>query len=115
MAKSRGTHNRARKMKHNDDDLFDLQGRIIALELMVRSWLAGEAMKKPDQGRIIALELTVRSWLAGEAMKKPDAVSSLCETKRGLYSTLQNLVRQHADTSDAICSEYVDAEDVFVD
>ena len=76
-------------MKHNDDDLFDLQGRIIALELMVRSWLAGEAMKKPDP------------------------VSSLRETKRALYSSLQNLDRPHDETSDAIWSEAVEALDLL--
>jgi len=65
------------------------------------------------QGRIIALELVMRAWLTGEALKKPDPVSSVSETKAALYASLQHLDRPHDETSDAIWSKAVEALDLL--
>jgi hypothetical protein len=65
------------------------------------------------QGRIIALELMMRAWLAGEALKKPDPVSSLRETKSALYTSLQGIDRPYDEVSDAIWSQAIEALDLL--
>ena len=47
------------------------------------------------QGRIIALEFLMRGLLAIEAMKRPDPIASLHETKSALYASLQTLGRPY--------------------
>ena len=63
------------------------------------------------QGRIIALELIMRDLLALEAMKEADPVSSLRGTKSALHASLQTMGRPYDETSGAIWSEAVAALD----
>ena len=61
------------------------------------------------QGRIIALEFMMRGFLVGEMMKKQDPLSSLSEFKSGLFASLQHLDRPLDERSDAVWSEAVAA------
>jgi hypothetical protein len=61
------------------------------------------------QGRIVALELLMRNVLATEVIKTSDPIRSLQQTKNVLFGSLQKAERPADETFDAIWSEAVEA------
>lgn len=61
------------------------------------------------QGRIIALELLMRCWLTGEAMSSDDPLTTIQAMRDEMLGSLQNTTRPIDDASDAIWGEAADA------
>lgn len=61
------------------------------------------------QGRIIALELLMRSWLAGEALAADSPLSAIEAMRNDTLATLQHVNRPINEEADAIWGEAADA------
>ncbi|MCW2110274.1 hypothetical protein M2227_003442 [Bradyrhizobium elkanii] len=66
------------------------------------------------QGRIVALELIMRYWLSGEFLSKNDPLTYADNLKKAMFGSLQNAeIGEVTSEKDAIWSEVVDALDLI--